>query len=38
MALQAQEYGGLEEFIDSALEVLIDPVIANLQNPNLLSV
>jgi len=26
MALQAQEYGGLEEFIDSALEVLIDPV------------
>ena len=25
MALQAQEYGGLEEFIDSALEVLINP-------------
>lgn len=26
MALQAQEYGGLEEFIDSALQVLINPV------------
>jgi putative hydrolase of HD superfamily len=33
MALQAQEYGGLEEFIDSALEVLIDPAHRQLANP-----
>jgi len=32
MALQAQEYGGLEEFIDSALEVLIDPAHRQLAN------
>ena len=33
MALQAQEYGGLEEFIDSALEVLINPVHRELARP-----
>ena len=33
MALQAQEYGGLEEFIDSALQVLIDPVHRELARP-----
>ena len=33
MALQAQEYGGLEEFIDSALQVLINPVHRELARP-----
>lgn len=33
MALQAQEYGGLEEFIDSALQVLINPVHRQLAKP-----
>jgi len=33
MALQAQEYGGLEEFIDSALEVLINPEHRQLAKP-----
>ena len=33
MALQAQEYGGLEEFIDSALKVLIDPAHRQLAKP-----
>jgi putative hydrolase of HD superfamily len=33
MALQAQEYGGLEEFIDSALKVLIDPEHRQLAKP-----
>ncbi|MDC0055628.1 HD domain-containing protein [Deltaproteobacteria bacterium] len=33
MALQAQEYGGLEEFIESALQVLINPVHRQLAKP-----